>query len=38
MSAFFIPDFPYFNDNSEGDHTWIGMLGLYFFDLVDPWK
>jgi hypothetical protein len=36
LSALCILDFSYFNDNSEGDHTWIGMLDFYSFVLVDP--
>ena len=38
LSALFILDFSYFNDNSEGERTWIGMLDLYSFVLLDPRK
>jgi len=38
LSALCILDFSYFNDNSEADHTWIGMFDLYSFVLVDPRK
>jgi len=38
LSALFILDFSYFNCNSDDYHTWIGMLDLYSFGLVDPWK